>query len=529
VKVVFFVRELPYVQRIYAPLLDELIDRGHEVHLAFTKKTRWDRIERGLAGIERDGLTFGYAPHRRESDGWRRVAWLVRSVADLARYAHPRYDRAPRLRARVTEKVLVRLEKATNLEPIGRALALRVARRLAAGTDAALSARVIRTAARLEQAIPSAPEIDRFLRTHAPGAVLVTPVVKYGSDEVEYLKSARALRIPAATCVASWDNLTNKGLLKFDPERVFVWNEAQRREAIELHGISPDHAVATGGQLFDKWFEQRPSRPRDEFAAEVGLDPAQPYVLYLCSSPFVVNRSRAEVDFVLGLLEALRASGDERLRRVGLMVRPYPRGSDWKKVDLAPYGNAVRWPPKHAHAVTPEALADFYDSIAHSAAVIGINTTAMIEAAIVGKPVLTILEPRFAQEGTLHFHHLLEENGGFLYAASSPEEHLAQLRRVLDEGEEDAERRRRFVEAFVRPHGLDRAATPIFADAVEELTRLEVAAPRYSPLLRGLLGVEAAACSALLALQPLLRPLRLRVVGAARSRRLLAPPRADVP
>ena len=99
-KVLFFVRELPYVQRIYAPLLDELIDRGHTVHLAFTRKTRWDRIERGLAGIERKGLTFGYAPHRRHADGWRRVAWLVRSVADLARYAHPRYDSAPRLRRR---------------------------------------------------------------------------------------------------------------------------------------------------------------------------------------------------------------------------------------------------------------------------------------------------------------------------------------------------------------------------------------------------------------------------------------------
>jgi len=150
--------------------------------------------------------------------------------------------------------------------------------------------------------------------------------------------------------------------------------------------------------------------------------------------------------------------------------------------------------------------------------VIGINTTAMIEAAIVGKPVLTILEPTFAQEGTLHFHHLLEENGGFLHAASSLDEHLAQLRRVLDEGEADAERRRRFVESFVRPHGLDRPATPIFADALEELARVPVQRPRPAPVLRALLSFEAAASSLLIASQPLLRPLRKRVLGAARSR-----------
>ena len=519
-KALFFVRELPYVQRIYAPVLDELVDRGHTVHLAFTKNTRWDRIERGLSGIARAGITAGRAPQRRDGDGWRRVAWLIRATADLARYAHPRYDRAPRLRRRVAEKVVTRIEKATSTEPLGRALALGVAHRLASTTDARLSARVIRAAAQLEEAIPTSPEIDGFIRDQAPDVVLVTPVVKYGSDEVEYLKSARRLGIPAATLVASWDNLTNKGLLKFDPERVFVWNEAQRREAIELHGIAPEHVVATGGQLFDKWFEQRPRCPREEFVTRVGLDPAEPYVLYLCSSPFVVDRAKAEVEFVLQLLTALRGSGDARLRRLGLMVRPYPRGGEWKRVDLGAYGNAVRWPRKRQHATTAEGVAEFYDSIAHSVAVVGINTTAMIEAAIVGKPVLTILEPKFAQEGTLHFHHLLEENGGFLHAASSLDEHLAQLRRVLDEGEEDAERRRRFVESFVRPHGLDRPATPIFVDELERLARLPVQPRRRAPVLRSLLSVEAAATSLLIASQPVLRPLRKRVVGAVRSRRL---------
>jgi hypothetical protein len=514
VRVLFFVREVPYVQRIYAPLIDELVDRGHEVHLAFTKKT-------ALEGIVRSGITVGHAPHRRDSDGWRRVAWLVRAVSDLARYTHPRYARAPRLRRRVTEKVLDRLDKATAIEPIARSFAFRIARRLSTTTDAAFSARVVRAGARLEAAIPTSPEIDEFIRKQRPGAVLVTPVVKYGSDEVEYLKSARKVGVPSATLVASWDNLTNKGLLKFDPERVFVWNEAQRREAIEQHGISPDHAVATGAQLFDKWFEQHPSRSREEFMAQVGLDPVQPYLLYLCSSPFVVRKPSVEIEFVLGLLAALRGSSDERLRRLGLMVRPYPRGSQWRKVDLAAHGNAVQWPPRHGDSITSEGRADFYDSIAHSAAVVGINTTAMIEAAIVGRSVLTILEPEFAQEDTLHFQHLLEENGGFLHAASSLDDHLAQLRRVLDEDEADAKRRRRFVESFVRPHGLDKPAAPIFADAIEELSRLRPQPPRYSTLLRGLLSLEAAASSALLAAKPLFRPLRLRLIGAARSRGLL--------
>ena len=93
---------------------------------------------------------------------------------------------------------------------------------------------------------------------------------------MEFLKSARALGIPAATLVASWDNLTNKGLLKWQPEQVFVWNELQRREAIELHGMPPDRVTATGAGLFDTWFDRRPSGPRDDFVRAIGLDPARP-------------------------------------------------------------------------------------------------------------------------------------------------------------------------------------------------------------------------------------------------------------
>jgi hypothetical protein len=115
----------------------------------------------------------------------------------------------------------------------------------------------------------------------------------------------------------------------------------------------------------------------------------------------------------------------------------------------------------------------------------------MIEAAVIGKSVLTILAPEFGQESTLHFHYLLEENGGFLHVASTLERHAEQLARVLEDRAEDAEQRRRFVESFVRPHGLDRAATPIFADAVEQLATARVAPTTGTGLLRPLLAIEA--------------------------------------
>ena len=103
------------------------------------------------------------------------------------------------------------------------------------------------------------------------------------------LKSARRLGIPTGICVASWDNLTNKGLLKFVPDRVFVWNEDQVREATDLHGIPKERVRATGAGLFDEWFERRPSRTAEQFAVTVGLDPSRPFVVV----PLLVAADRA--------------------------------------------------------------------------------------------------------------------------------------------------------------------------------------------------------------------------------------------
>jgi hypothetical protein len=472
----------------FTSLVRELGERGHSVTLLIRNP---HPLLVGLAEslhATHPGVTHEPAPLRGDLDGWRYVASLVRALGDQARYAHPRYEHAPQLRRRSAQETAKLLRK-EDFEPLSRALASRLARRLET-TDEQLGERVMHWTAWSEAAIPSSPEIERFLRERAPDVVLVSSVVRHASEEVELLKSARRLGIPTGVCVASWDNLTNKGLLKFVPDRVFVWNDAQVAEAVELHGIPADRVRATGAALFDDWFQRRPTRTRAELARAAGLDPARPFVAYFCSSP-PIARGR-EVDFVREWIAALRSSGDERVRRLGVLVRPHPRAAAaWKRVDLSDFDNAAVWPRAAAFTVGEPERGDFFDTLFHGVAAVGVNTTAMIEAAVVGKSVLTVLRPELAQESTLHFHHLLAENGGFLHVAGSFDEHVAQLGAVL--AGEDAELRRAFVERFVRPRGLERPATPILADAIQELAADSPApAERGSPLLRGGLAFVAA-------------------------------------
>ena len=109
----------------FTSLVLELGDRGHAVTLLI-------RNPHPLLLELADGLHARYpsvthepAPVRDVFDGWGYVAALVRALGDQARYAHPRYEKAPELRRRSSQETEKLLRKG-DFEPLGRALAARL-------------------------------------------------------------------------------------------------------------------------------------------------------------------------------------------------------------------------------------------------------------------------------------------------------------------------------------------------------------------------------------------------------------------
>jgi hypothetical protein len=239
----------------------------------------------------------------------------------------------------------------------------------------------------------------------------------------------------------------------------------------------------TGAYPFDKWFSRSPSRSAPEFKREVGLPEDLPYILFVGSTASI-SAPTAEQEFVCEWLQALRSSPDASLRESGVLVRPHPYNSEhWSEFDLATFSPVTIWPPVGSDPLTDEERNDFFDSLYYADAVVGVNTSAMIEAAIVGRPVLTVTPPQFGdtQLGTLHFKHLLPENGGFVRRAVSLEEHLEQLRAVL--ASSDAEQEcAAFVSWFVRPLGLERPATLALVDTIEDAFRAGSRRRRSAPI-----------------------------------------------
>jgi hypothetical protein len=441
----------PGFTRNFESMMALLAERGHRVHLAFDgppqvgKPSAVDTLEARYPAI-----THGPAPDR--DDAWSPLAGAIRATRSYLRYLHPRYRQATRLRERAVVWPLGPLLNAVAASPLGGQRGLGLLDRMLRG---------------LERVVPSSPDIERFIRGHAPDAVLLSPMVDLNTPQPDQLKSARALGIPTAVCVASWDNLTNKGLIQIGPDLVTVWNEQQRREAAEMHGIPPERVVATGAQIFDEWFVRGPATSRAEFCARVGLPANCPFVLYTCSSLWIAPH---EVPFVRRWLQALR-SGPEPLASVGVLVRPHPQNAaQWQGVDLDGRGPVSVWPRDPAGQVDDQSKADFFDSLFHSAAVVGINTSALIEAGIIGRPVFTVLDDEFrtSQDGTLHFRYLIEVSGGLLKVAADLPEHVRQVNAALVQPDH-ADHARAFVESFVRPHGIEQPATPLLANAIEAL------------------------------------------------------------
>jgi len=462
--------------RNFGSTLAELARRGHQIHLAFMMQ---DKLGDGrmLWELTNDyaAITYGELGKKTPWRFWLGLARAVRSAADYVRYATPDYRDAHALRERAAERVPAILCWALRL-PLVR-------------TRAGLSF-VSRVLDVIERAIPTDRWIADLIAGQQADVVLVTPLVDIGSDQVEYVKAAKALGIRSGLCVHSWDNLTNKGLIRIIPDRIFVWNEAQKREAVTMHGARAEQVIATGAPAYDQWFNRRPSTTREGFCRTVGLPADRPFFLYLCSSQFIAPD---EFEFIEKWIRAVRSAPDPRVRQAGILIRPHPENRQpWQRFDDFDLPDVVLWPRGGANPVDQGSKNDYFDSMYHSAAAVGINTSAQIECGAVGRPVFSVRAPEYArtQEGTLHFHYLLNDSGGLLHMAGSLEEHARDLVRAVARTEEDDRRLRSFVEGFVRPRGLDQPATPILADAIEELGRLPKPAPER--LSAGLLAVRLA-------------------------------------
>ncbi len=457
-----FVMHYPGYLRYFDTVVRMLAARGHHVDIAFDSTEKQAEGAEALGGISSGVEVLGRMPVRVQV--WAVVARAVRGTIDYVRYLHPSFADAFYLRDRMRQA----------LPPVFGFLGRWTT------ASAGNTRRLVSLFTMLERAIPSSAVLEQLIRSRHPDAVLVTPLVTDRSPQVDVIKSAHALGIPAALCVASWDHLTTKGLIRVQPDLVSVWNEEQKAEAVEFHQTAAERIVVTGAQPFDRWFERVPT-DRVAFCRKIGLAAEKPYVLFVGSTASI-SAPEAELDFVRRWIQALRL--EPALADAGILIRPHPyNAAHWRSAGFCDLPNVAIYPDRSNPVNEPDRQ-DYFDSLYHSETVVGVNTTAMIEAAIVGRTVHSVLADEFkdTQGGTLHFRYLLSENGGFLRVATSLSEHAAQVVETLRSPDIGRAACERFVATFIRPRGMNVPTTPILVEALEGLAASGARAPVRMPL-----------------------------------------------
>lgn len=314
-----------------------------------------------------------------------------------------------------------------------------------------------------ELLIPPDQKIISAVKKQSPDVIIAGPANMRFSEEIEYIKAAKALRIPTIIPVISWDSLTTKGLIHVCPDKLLAWNKAQQQEAIQYHDIPKQNIKIIGSPFFDKWFKEFNPTKKEAFFHNIGLDHNKPLLLYLGSSATIAYD---ELWLVKKILMLLKRSKNNILQSAQLMIRPHPMNADIYKS----FSSVSVHPIQGCLVNSQKDLQFFFDTLFYSKAVLGINTSGMIDALINNKPVIAIMAQKYksTQQEALHFTELVK-------ADAIEETSIAQLEKqlsvILGGGDKKFNQRKVFVKKFIRPCGLQQSAASIAVNVVENFAR----------------------------------------------------------
>ena len=461
-KILFVMRTAAHFS-YHETTLTHLVERGHDVHLYFDPywNNRGPIDDRAFRAWEAAGYRVSAGTFVQRRVGfWRTVLFATREIRSFGSYC-----------VRPPEFAFYQNRWTNYLPPWGRRLTRWTVRGRSVGVWI-FGRRVVRLAmAFVERVAPADPGIVTALRTLGPDCVVASPTNMRYSEEVEYIKAARAVGIPCVIPVLSWDNLTTKGLLHVRPDLLLAWHAGHAKDARDYHGIQAENVVVAGSPFFDKWFDATTIRARSETCVRMGLDPDRPYVLYLGSS---TNIARDESSLVLEAVTALRASADRQTRATQVVFRSHP--ANLNAVPRLVRAGVAVWPREQGLPDTAERLRDFRDALHHAVAAVGINTTGMVDALVFDIPTIALVANAYrrTQRDTTHFQRMVASKG--IAVTPTMTRFEITVGKLLSGDDRRRKARAVYRGLFARPRGLGAQAGEAMAVSIEGAATRQTAA-----------------------------------------------------
>ena len=307
----------------------------------------------------------------------------------------------------------------------------------------------------LSDRVVSHPLMERLFEQHQPKLVVAAnPGLVF--SEVPLLRTARRRGVFSMAIDPSWDNFTNKLIPVRQVDRLVVWNDIMKAQAMELHGYRADAIRVAGAPQFDSYFRPQLRSTREEFFRKIGADPSRKLIA-LTTTP---RSLYSHHDHVLRALVPAIRSGP--LTGAQILVRLHPRdevdayGEFMNVPDVIiekPFRDTVKVADGLAIDVMPENQRHLGDTMCYADTVVNVASTIAIEACIFDTPVVNICfdgpgDTPYVKSARRYYsftHYVNITNRGAVRVAQSTEEMVAMVGRYLADPALDAAGRKQVV------------------------------------------------------------------------------------
>jgi len=399
------------------------------------------------------------------------VSPLVEDAAFIREFEHPRvrFEPLPRhtpaglegrlfalvqaayIDSGVTESVKIRRAEAAAKKTLRW---IRLKRLLAAAVAPSIVRKESRYA--LVDRLVAHPWADSLFDRYRP-ALLVASNPGLILSEVPLLRTAVRRGVRSIAVDPSWDNFTNKLIPVRRVDRLIVWNDLMKQQAVDLHGYAPAEVRVAGTPQWDLYFREGTVAPREAFFRQIGADPARKLVT-LTTTPRELYPHHAHVLRVL-----IRAMTEHAWHEATqLLVRLHPRDEldAYKEFEGVPhvviekpFRATVKAGDGLAIDITAENQRHLANTMRHSDVVVNVASTLAIEAAIFDTPVVNVAfdgaEPaEWVQSARRYYrftHYVNITRHGAVRVAQTPSELVEHVGRYLADPALDREGRERVV------------------------------------------------------------------------------------
>ena len=285
----------------------------------------------------------------------------------------------------------------------------------------------------------------KILKNYQPDYVVITPLIfDIFLKQNEIIKACKKLKISSTFILRSWDNLSNKSTMNIFPNNIITWNNFQREELQSLHANSFSKTHEIGASLYEYLYQYNQQKQKTKINSVFKYKnmTKENLVVYLGSSPQIVED---DLNYFSDLVIKLKLQNF--FEKYKLLYRPHPL---IKNLNEKNYSNEIKQLINEDKLIIypdgdnfKEQILDkqlLCDTIRNSRALLGVNTSVMIEANFFNK--VTIIPPemkKIADNGlfndTYHSKYLTSKEIGGTSIQSKNIENLIELIDGLDDEE----------------------------------------------------------------------------------------------